>query len=161
MEGKENNLVDTALDRRSVLLEDSGGECVNAEEMKPVETFYEKYEREAKEREDASKLELLAMLDASPNIKSIEVEYDGSGDEGFIEEVTCLDAAGSPVEVDKELSALVEELVDELLPSGWGNDAGSYGACTIHVESGTMSFDHWERYEDANNESFEVELRGE
>ena len=126
--------------------------------LETTESFAENWAREWKERTDADKAKLLETLAASPTIKEITIEYDGFGDEGCINEITFADAANNPIETTEELRSLVEEVVSECLPGGWGDNEGAYGTCTIDAESGTMSFDHWAR--SAVGEGFTVELKG-
>lgn len=79
-------------------------------------------------------------------VAHLSVEFDGSGDAGYVEGITAVGPEGSKLELRRALTELVEDFVCERLPDGWEIDEGSFGTIEFDVASGTMRFDFSRRY---------------
>lgn len=80
-------------------------------------------------------------------IESITFYYEGSGDDGAID-TTCWEP--KDIELAPELQRrleVLEELVYQLLPSGWEIDEGSAGDVSFDLTSGEINISHkWLEY---------------
>lgn len=116
-----------------------------------------------------TKDELLNIL-AAHGVTDVEVNYDGGGDQGMIEEISIKPADGplsAPVKTGvsqhhwngKEwiyepnfantLNDLVEAFVYDKLEAsqpGWEIDDGSYGCVQINVAERSVNWDHYNRF---------------
>ena len=106
----------------------------------------------------------------------IEVEYDGSGDEGAIESVTFFCNGKEykeelPKEIFKSLFCYsneeprnvdITEIIDEIcchfLPDGWGNDDGAFGIMKIDIKNKIINLEHNQRYIEVNTSEEEFKL---
>lgn len=105
-----------------------------------------------------SEKQLLERLRAI-NVVEVEAHYDGSGDEGYVDNIECYSLFGSPdvdyrtrmasqVDIGDELRTSVETLVEGLLDArgiDWFNNEGGYGFCTINVVTGETDINHYQR----------------
>ena len=132
-------------------------------------------EKSANELNKATITKVFADL----KIEKVEVEFDGSGDEGQIGSITYLDAEGNEVENtnisveyywditsysqgkseryaegrEGNLNDLIENYVYGLLShlhGGWEINSGSFGTVTINKD-GSGNMDYNERIEDVEN----------
>jgi hypothetical protein len=124
-----------------------------------IATWISKWEREQEEEAANRRARFVEVLRSFPSVRSIEASYYGCGDEGSIETVRFFDVDEKKIETSEELNDLVDELVHDHLPGGWGNAEGSYGTCFINAETLTMSFEHLVRR--LIDENFEVDLTEE
>jgi hypothetical protein len=98
-------------------------------------------EREARQRKESearfrTACEVLRRL----GVHTVEVEYDGIGDEGFIQKVHYQPepSAGIP----EGLQNHIEDFAYHQLPDGWEINEGSYGTMRINVRTGKADCDH-------------------
>jgi hypothetical protein len=99
--------------------------------------------------------EVLALL----GVATVRVRYDGSGDEGFVEEVVYEPAP--PAGVPDGLGGLVNNFVYAFLPDGWEINAGSYGTITVDVKSAWALHDHHWREDDEWDDDFDEDFDDE
>jgi hypothetical protein len=107
-------------------------------------------EREARQRKESearfhTACEVLQRLD----IHIVEVAYDGSGDEGFIQKVHYQPepSAGIP----EGLQNQIEDYAYHQLPGGWEINEGSYGTMRINVRTRKAHCDHhWRELDPAD-----------
>lgn len=100
--------------------------------------------------------EILALL-ARNNVAKAEVIYNGSGDEGCIDECCYYDAENKEVTLPKEDADSVEEYIFACLEEnrpGWEINEGSNGTAHINVAKGTVEFSHMVMTE--TDDDFEV-----
>lgn len=108
------------------------------------------HEREARERkESAARLRPACEVLERLEVQTIEVEYDGSGDEGFIQAVRYQPepSAGVP----DGLHHLIEDFAYRQLPGGWEINEGSYGTMRIDVHTCQADCDHNWRDQDPSD----------
>lgn len=91
-------------------------------------------------------------------ISSIEINYDGQGDEGYINDINLYDLGNINVtdhnkNMAEQLDKLGYDLLEEHHP-GWEINEGAFGTITINVLTGKISNNYNERYE-ASTESNE------
>jgi len=99
-------------------------------------------------------LPVLAGKLKSIGVASVQVEYDGCGDSGQIEDIVCLDAESktvaltgkTPVTID-QLSDLFYDLIEARHP-GWENNDGARGELEWIVETDTLTHTHNDRFTD-------------
>lgn len=77
------------------------------------------------------------------NIHKITMEFDGSGDDGAVQDAQAFDAGNNPVPLPRYLQAIAEDLLFERLPSGWENNDGSSGEVLIDREGNVTGQIHW------------------
>jgi hypothetical protein len=117
-------------------------------------------EREARERKEAEAglRTVCAVLDRL-SVETVEVDFDGSGDEGFVTEVRYLPEP--PAGIPEGLKDLVENFVYRILPGGWEINEGSYGTTRIDVSTAKADTDHHWREPEEWDEEFEDEEPGD
>ncbi len=135
-------------------------------ELSPFDQWKEREELEAKAI-PLNKANIIEALKLA-GISKVIVEFDGSGDSGGIENISCVGNDGkippdlavnewSPGEKntlvgnETKLPSAIENFAYGLLShteAGWENDAGAYGDITIDVEAGTVEHTHNARFED-------------
>jgi hypothetical protein len=117
-----------------------------------------------------NKASILEALKLS-GISKVLIEFNGSGDDGGIESITCDgDTAipdlsvkewafadeNAPIDKEVKLGIAIENFAYELLAhteSGWENNAGAFGEITIDVSTGTAVHTHNSRFEDYSTSS--------
>ncbi len=67
-------------------------------------------------------------------INEIEFDYDGSGDEGFMQDCRCYGIG----KVSKKERQRLEDLVFKILPGGWELNEGSYGTIFFDLKAGEV-----------------------
>lgn len=102
-------------------------------------------------------------------IQRIEVEYDGCGDSGAVENVTFFSGENEytaelpsiPSENNKNeipVKEAVEDIAYYFLPDGWEINDGSYGTLIIDVTKKTATRQHNNRYTDTDYSEEEFTL---
>jgi hypothetical protein len=120
-----------------------------ADDKKTSDRFYEeilsKWNKEQEKCLEQSQTNLREMLSRRPEIASLEVQYNGSGDNGQVEDVAAYDDKNNRLPPDHELDAAAEELVYDLLGvhcPGWEINEGSSGRITIDAKTLKATIDH-------------------
>lgn len=98
-------------------------------------------EREARERKESeirfrTACEVLERL----RVQTVEVEYDGSGDEGFIQTIRY--QPEPPAGIPEGLQHQIEDFAHRRLPGGWEINEGSYGTMRIDIHTREADCDH-------------------
>jgi hypothetical protein len=120
------------------------------------------------------KRNLLKAL-AARRIATVEINYDGEGDSGQIQDIVAVDAGNAHVPLDRPVTmALSEgneptryqslsEAIDDFAwtvlqeyHGGFENDSGGCGTIVIDVAKGIVTLDHNDRYTDVINTTTEV-----
>ena len=112
------------------------------------------------------------------NITSVEVEFDGAGDSGQIEQITpyreaeicdwptCeiniqdLDMNGGGVLISLDMQKAIEALCYDFLEDregGWENNDGAYGTFSFDVAARTVTLDFNARYTAVENTAYHIE----
>jgi hypothetical protein len=112
----------------------------------PPEDFMARWQREQEKRRETRRAELTQLLSTCPELALLEVEYNGSDDNGQIEELTAYDHNNNPLPLHDNFRVVVENFVYDLLEvhcSGWEINAGSSGLVTIDARTlqGTIEHD--------------------
>jgi hypothetical protein len=92
-------------------------------------------------------------------VATIEAEYYGSGDEGYIDTITMFDVRGNAVD-NKDALEMVERFIYDHLPGGFEINEGSQGTVEIDVISRKAHFDHNENEMISHNRPYDVEDNG-
>lgn len=113
----------------------------------------EEYYRDSLERV-RRELPLLAAGLRSIGVASVEVQYDGCGDSGQIEDIICRDAQGDRINLtgktpvtDDQLSDLFYDLIESRHP-GWENNDGACGELEWDLATDTLRHTHNDRFTD-------------
>jgi hypothetical protein len=119
--------------------------------------FLARYERERREAERKARTDLRY---AAGVLRLIGVEravarFDGSGDEGFVEEVTY--HPPPPGGIPEGLQDVIDDAVCELLPGGWEINTGSFGTVTLDAATGEPVVEQTWREEEEYDEDIEDE----
>jgi hypothetical protein len=76
-------------------------------------------------------------------VARLRMDYHGHSDDGQIDDLVYFDVEGTPLDVDRSAYELeIEEILSELLPSGYEIDVGSEGFLTVDVAAGTVTLEH-------------------
>lgn len=104
-------------------------------------------EKLVRQQEKLKSASLVARELKAVNIESITFCYEGCGDSGAIESTYWQpDDINVPSELKSKIETL-EELVYELLPSGWEINEGSAGDVSFDLTSGEININHkWLEY---------------
>jgi hypothetical protein len=86
-------------------------------------------------------------------VKEVTVEYDGSGDDGEVQQPQFDPVP--PEGLPQGLESLIHEACCHMLPGGWEINEGSFGAIYIDVEKGKVEVDHEWREEEAEEDEWE------
>lgn len=93
---------------------------------------------------------------AEAGLEVVKIEYSGSGDEGFINEIVVVKPeipAGMDASVSQPLYETLENQAYDLLESkhgGWEINEGSQGDITLTVKERKVELHHGENYESTN-----------
>jgi hypothetical protein len=139
-----------------------------------LEQYRKQQEENLKQAKDRLK-EVCKVLEPL-GITMIEVEYDGSGDEGSIEFITFIsngseykgempkekfktlfNYSGAESE-DVDIREIIDQICCHFLPDGWGNGDGSFGTLKIDTKNRTATLEHNERYTEVNTTEEEFKL---
>lgn len=136
-------------------------------------TCYDTYAKSLTEANDANKLAVFAALKAAA-IATANVQFNGSGDSGQIEEVTaCADGTtvalpqvetemrhcewgGKAISRKMSLRDAIEELCFDYLSQehgGWENNDGGQGQFTFRVEDSSIDLEFEQFYTDSTHHS--------
>lgn len=101
--------------------------------------YQERLERErAEARQSMGKAcDVLAEFGAT----EVRIEYDGYGDSGAVEGVTATGSAGD-VEIPADLHEELISAAERLLPDGWENNSGAFGALVLNVADRRLTREH-------------------
>lgn len=110
-----------------------------------------------------ARVAVLRLLESYPSIVCIQAEYDGSGDEGWINDIDFLDADNNNVVFPEGYDPrdVAEDYAYQFLEdkyAGWEINEGSFGTVTIlRNDDGTFSVTntHNSRYEAYDTEDWE------
>jgi hypothetical protein len=95
-----------------------------------------------------------------PQIARIEAGYSGSGDEGFVDEVSYYDSAtpdGKRIEVpDDHLGTLMDDLFIGVTPDGFENNEGGEGEIHIYPATRKIIVHHRQNIITQEHETYEV-----
>jgi hypothetical protein len=110
----------------------------------------DKYLRSVHDRALAYKAEVTTVL-IGLGIARLEIQYDGCGDSGQIEEVSFWNIDGEDVtpSLDKRTADGVHQFCYDLLEvrhGGWENDDGAYGTFEWDLNSDELIHTHHTRY---------------
>src|SRR5262249_11491326 len=111
----------------------------------------EKEQLAALEKKKAEQLQTICGLLKRLAVKTVDVSYNGYGDDGEIEGGKCTPtpAAGLP----GGFQSLIEEYTHNTLPPGWEIEAGSRGVLQIDAARQTTKLSHeWRLYEGEEDE---------
>ena len=119
------------------------------DEKKPSDMSFEgvmsKWHEDQQKRLETSRTELTRLLSTRPEIAQITIEYNGSGDEGCIEDVTAYDTNDKLLTLHADLQHAAEEVAYDLLAvhcGGWEINEGSSGVITIDAKTLQGTIDH-------------------
>jgi hypothetical protein len=104
----------------------------------------------------AAKEEIMGQL-ARLLIATVEVKYDGYGDEGQVEMLTATKDDESEVKLAPEIEGRIIELCYGLLATehgGWVNNEGSYGTFQFDVPAKTIALAHNARTTESTDSTF-------
>jgi len=100
------------------------------------------------------------------NISKIVFEYEGSGDDGAIDDICYFDSLDRTIDLSDfdddivndiyNIQETLEEKVNDILEnvSDWYNNEGGHGTVTIHTDTGNYEVDNNIRIVDFQNESY-------
>jgi len=113
------------------------------------------------EHQMAAKAAILAECDklSAAGITFVAVHFDGYGDEGTTEEVTCYAgdwfASDEHEPVEYNASGLQEHF-ETLVPFGYENDCGGFGDVVLDVRARKLTVESNDRFEDYTTSTYEV-----
>jgi hypothetical protein len=87
-------------------------------------------------------------------VEHVHIDYDGCGDSGCIESITCTDGQGSAVDVTGKLAITEEQLFDlfydltQARHPGWENNDGASGEFDWNLGEDALKHIHNERFTD-------------
>jgi hypothetical protein len=115
------------------------------------------YERKCREGEAQGRAQLryAAGVLRFLGVERAIARFDGSGDEGFVEEVAYYPPP--PAGIPDGFQEVIEDAVCLLLPGGWEINAGSFGTLTLDAATGEPAVEHTWREE----EEYDDELGGD
>jgi hypothetical protein len=141
-------------DRRSGATQGLLAEAGRRKDMAKKESWQEREARERKEAEVGLRTACLVL--GRLGVEAVEVEFDGSGDEGFLTGVRY--RPEPPAGIPEGLEHLVRTFVYRELPGGWEINEGSYGTVRIDVSTATAGTNqHWREPEEAD-EDFDSDM---
>lgn len=117
--------------------------------------FMARYHRERAAAETRARADLryVAGVLRLLGVATVTAAFDGSGDEGFVEDVTY--DPDPPAGLPDGLRDVIDDAVCDLLPGGWEINAGSFGTVTIDTATGEPDVDH--EWRDDEDEMFDAE----
>jgi hypothetical protein len=92
-------------------------------------------------------------------VARVFADYDGCGDSGCFEAISCRSATGESIDeaVSEELRQQVETYLYDLLEvryGGWENNDGAFGVFSWDVAGDQLSHAHTTRYTETSTESY-------
>lgn len=133
--------------------------------------WMKKYQEEQKAAGVVAKNRFEALIPQLKELKVAEivVHYDGSGDSGQVEDVTCYSTIGheydfgevkpDEVKIEEPLKESFDEIACDVLTGldiDWYNNAGGFGDVVFDVATGKATVKHNTRFEDSTYEEHEV-----
>jgi len=105
-------------------------------------------ETERSEEDDENLKEIMNFLKQEDIFPFAEVEFNGGGDDGYIEDTLYVDAGSKPQRKVSDVPGLEDYLYDMLnVYGGWMNDEGSFGNFMIDSRAGTITLKFtWNEY---------------
>jgi hypothetical protein len=97
-------------------------------------------------------------LDAA-GVTFVVARFDGAGDEGVTEDVTCytgdicLEEGGDRIDHD---ASDLQEHFEMLVPSGYENSCGGFGTVKLNVRERKITVERNDRFEDYSTTTYEV-----
>jgi hypothetical protein len=117
------------------------------------------YEMRQKQERNAARAALLALTDQlrAAGVRQVRATFNGYADEGAIESIEFLDAAGQPVHasLSGQFPSL-EKTFNVLLPEGYEDNAGSSGTVRLDVDEGRVTVNVDWNVTTTENEHYEV-----
>jgi hypothetical protein len=117
-------------------------------------------DRQLEPEQAAAKAALLAECKAlaAAGITFVAVHFDGSGDDGVTEDVSCYksedyDCNGKPVEYD---ATALQDHFEALVPWGFEINEGGFGDVVLDVKARKITVEHNERIEDYVTTTYEI-----
>lgn len=112
-------------------------------------------------QEEAAKAAILAECDnlSKAGITFVAVHFDGYGDDGATEDVTCFDSEyyaygeHEPMRYD---AFRLQEHFEALVPFGYENDCGGFGDVVLDVIARKITVERNDRFEDYTTATYEV-----
>jgi hypothetical protein len=119
--------------------------------MSDAEDWLAKYRREEAERHARAEKMGQYLMGALRflGVDLVEVEFDGYGDEGEVQEPEF--TPDPPGGLPEGLGELVGQVCGGMLPGGWEINSGSFGTVEIDVRAGTVEVDMEWREEDEDD----------
>lgn len=119
----------------------------------------ERAEREAKDKQIEALMGDLPRRLKALGVKKVTIEYNGSGDEGFVEPPQFDGKAPDATKIEGGelvLDALERLAYDKLesVHPGWEINEGSFGTITIDVATWKLTGAHSDRYESVEESTF-------
>jgi hypothetical protein len=95
--------------------------------------------------------------------RTVEIEYDGCGDEGAVRAICCRDLDGNAMilKISEELTDLIDKYMAVAIEYDWYNNEGGYGTILIDVENGAFSHECNVRIEEIDRYAWEDKLDGD
>ena len=105
-------------------------------------------ETERSEEDDENLKVVMDFLKQEDIFPFAEVEFNGGGDDGYIEDALYVDAGSKPQRKVSDVPGLEDYLYDMLnVYGGWMNDEGSFGNFMIDSRAGTITLKFtWNEY---------------
>lgn len=121
--------------------------------------IYQEHQEQAHQRVQDRMPELRLCLSLAA-IARLEVEYDGCGDSGQIENVNAFDEHGKPVSLEPhaKLEEAVREFFYDVLEyryAGWEINDGAYGTFNWDLPEDKLQHEHNARFTDYTTEEHE------
>ena len=136
---------------------------------------YEKH-RQEQTKEARERLKEVCSVLEPLGITMIEVEYDGCGDSGAVEQITfyrkdkeykgdlpeekfeSLFGGRGQGSSKVDLQEILDEVTCCLLPAGWEINDGSFGTLKINVNEKSVNLEHNSRYTEVDTTEEEIKL---
>jgi hypothetical protein len=131
---------------------------IQARSERSYQDWYELVNKENGERRRTAaegKGKVFALL-APLGAMRLLVEYDGSGDEGAIEEFVCRGPDDALIDLPALVCEAVEDFVYRSLPCGWEINEGSYGTVEFDIEARKVEYCHGQRVIEICESAWEV-----
>lgn len=135
--------------------------------MEDYQSLWQQYEQNEKQERKNAQESVRPVLNKllGLGVEKIEVNYSGSCDSGYIDDiiVATADSEDSEIVLPASDRDLIEELIYTYLPGGWEINYGSEGIATLEFEATSycvsLDFDHyWLRTYDENTPYITIKL---
>jgi hypothetical protein len=89
-------------------------------------------------------------------VSRVEIDYDGQGDEGSVEEVRYISGEVELAsELPHDITSLLTDAAEALAPDGYEINDGGYGTLIIHIPDRRAELEHNQRYVDVRTDTEE------